>query len=231
VPSKKRARGYGNSKGKGIGANRSDLTLSPPSLPAAGDLALESTFSTGYKDLLKKASLEKRQNERLRALLSHYISQVGRNRYNLEVYQSIAYMQLYFIKTLLDLEAAEQYLLLAAEAAAKDPAAAVDQLVLAESKVGELLGWGHWMWRDFKAVWEKSRFPKNRSVGGRDYLYVLDDVKDYLADRRLGLEYQLAPFERMNLPGWRKELRARLKAYAAENNIPLEKLVEDQGED
>jgi hexosaminidase len=232
VPSRERGRGYGNSKGKGIGGQRVDLTLSPPSLPAPGNLALEPTFSTGYKDLLEKARLQKRLNEHLRALLAQYISQVKRNRYNLEVYQSIAFMQYYFIKTLLDLESVEASLLEAAKAAAgDDPAAAADQLVLADRKVGELLEWRDWLWREFKGVWEKSRFPKNRSVGGRDYVYVLDDVKDYFADRRLGLEYQLAPFERMDLPGWRKELRARLKAYATENKIPLEKLVEDQGED
>ena len=58
-----------------------------------------------------------------------------------------------------------------------------------------------------------------------------DFVKDYFADRRVGMEYQLAPFERMDLPGWRKRLRERIRSYAAANNVKVDRLVEDRGED
>jgi hypothetical protein len=232
VPSKERTRGYGNSRGKGIGAERQDLTLSPPDLPSPGTLALGPSFGTRYKELIEQAEVEKRKNEHLVSLLSHYLNQVERNRYSLEVYLSIAYMQRYFIKTLLVLKASENLLLEASRTAAEDdPAQAVELMIEAEREVDLLLKWADWMWNEFKSVWEKSRFPKNRSVGGRDFLFVGDDVKDYFADRRVGMEYQLAPFERMDLPGWLMRLRERILSYAATNNVKVDRLVEDRGED
>jgi len=231
-PSKERKRGYGNSKGKGIGANRVDITLVPPQLPAHGTLGREESFSARYAKLLARVPEEKRLNERLVSLLEHYLTQVERNRYSLEVYLTLAHMQRYLLKTLSTLSSADQALEQAKEAASEgEHEKAVDLMLQANRTVGALLGWGDWMWKDFVRVWEKSRFPKNRSVGGRDFLFVGDDVKDYFADRRVGLNYLLAPFERMDLPGWRKKLEQRIKAYASANNVELNKLVEDEGED
>jgi hypothetical protein len=87
------------------------------------------------------------------------------------------------------------------------------------------------MWKELKRIWEKSRYEKGRSVGGRKYVHVLDDVKDHFADRRPGLEYMLAPFERMDLPGWRSRLLECIKGYAARHNVPLEGLAEQRLED
>jgi hypothetical protein len=50
---------------------------------------------------------------------------------------------------------------------------------------------------------------------------VLDDVKDHFADRRLGLEYMLAPFEPMGLQHWQKQLEVVISNYAKEKNIAI----------
>lgn len=87
------------------------------------------------------------------------------------------------------------------------------------------------MWDDLVAVWEKSRFPKNRTVGGREFFHVMDDVKDHFADRRPGLDYMLAPFQRMDMEGWRKALGDRIKTYASEHGVPVSGLAEERLED
>ena len=68
--------------------------------------------------------------------------------------------------------------------------------------------------------------PSERAELAHELIVSLDDVKDNYADRRKGLDYMLAPFQRMDLPGWRKRLEERLKEYAAANNVPVTGLAE-----
>ncbi len=232
VVSKERPRGYGNSNGKGIGSVRRDETLDVPSLPAPGSLAVERSFSAKYRERLDRAAAVKPANERLIYLLNRNLSRVSRNRYNLEVLLSIAYLERYAIHTALALERAEDYLARAAESAAeKRPSRAVASMVEAYNLAGQVLELGDWMWSEVKRIWEKSRYEKGRSVGGRHFVHIMDDVKDHWADRRPGLEYMIAPFERMNLDDWREELGRRIKQYASANKVPVEGMKEPRLED
>ncbi|HUU27783.1 MAG TPA: beta-N-acetylhexosaminidase [archaeon] len=232
VSSKERGPSYGNSRGKGIGTGRTDLTLQTPSLPTADNLAVEPAFSKKYEELLQQAARMKKENDRLTYLLSRNISHVERNRYNLEVFLSIANMERYFIRTLLDLAQAEESILAAAKAdAGGNPSTAVAHLTEANNRVNSLLAWGDWMWKELKKTWEKSRYEKGRSVGGRNFVHIMDDVKDHFADRRPGLEYMIAPFERMQLPEWRAGLVKCIKDYAAKHNVPIQGLAEERLED
>ena len=232
VVSRERGPGYGNSNGKGIGTTRRDQILDTPSLPEPENLAVERSFSTKYREKLDRAAALEPDNDRLILLLTRNLSRVSRNRYNLEVLLSIAYLERYAIHTALALERSENYLARAAESAAeKKPAAAVARMVEAFNLAGTILERGDWMWTRVKKTWEKSRYEKGRSVGGRHFVHVLDDVKDHFADRRPGLEYMIAPFERMQLGAWQTELGERIKKYASANNIPVEGMKEPRLED
>ena len=87
------------------------------------------------------------------------------------------------------------------------------------------------MWSDFTATWYKSRLPKNQSVGGKDFYHVFDDVKDHFADRRKGLEYMLAPSERMEIEEWRQQLEGVIVEFARFHNIPAKGLEATRLED
>ena len=145
-----------------------------------------------------------------------------RNRYNLEVFLSIAYLERYFIKTILTLQLAEERVVKASQSAAADkPSDAVAHMVEAKKLVDGLIVWEDGIWQGVVKTWEKSRFEKGRSVKGRDFVHVLDDVKDHFADRRKGLDYMIAPFQRMDLPNWSKELHDRILDYAKENKVTM----------
>jgi hypothetical protein len=107
----------------------------------------------------------------------------------------------------------------------------VANLVEASNRVGSLITWSNWMWKNLTATWEKSRFEKGRSVGGRDFVHIMDDVKDHPADRRKGLDYLIAPFQRTDLPGWRTRLNESINKYAADNKVPVRGLEEIRLED
>jgi hypothetical protein len=203
-----------------------------PQIPASKTLNITANFNEHYSSLIEDAEKMKEKNSDLVYKLNDYIGKVERNRYNLEVFLSIANLERYFIKTVLTLNEAEE-LMLKAETAAVDgkPSEAIANLTEASNRVGELLEWSDWMWKNLAATWEKSRYKKNRSVAGRDYLHVMDDVKDHWADRRLGLDYMIAPFLRMDLPGWREQLNERINEYASFHNLKVQGLKEERLED
>jgi hypothetical protein len=232
VPSTERQTGYGNSHGKGIGGERTDEVLSVPEIPGKENLEIQPAFAGKYTDLIAEAEVMKEKNDELIHKLNISFSRVQRNRYNLEVLLSIAYLERHFIQTVLTLRDAERLMVRAHEAATKGrPENAIANLAAASNEVGELIKQGNWMWRNLQQTWEKSRYEKNRSVNGKDFLHVMDDVKDHWADRRKGLNYMIAPFERMNLPAWRTNLNERLSAYASAHNLPIEGLKEERLED
>ena len=231
VTSTERGPGYGNSYGKGVGTTRSDNLLFLPEIPSEG-LKASTKFSVDHRELIDQAEALEVKNDELLRKLNRYIGQVERNPYNLEVYLSIAYLERYFINTVLTLRDAENLMVRAQTAATEGKASnAVAHLVEASNRVGSLNDWSEVMWENVTAIWEKSRYEKGRSVGGRDFVHVLDDVKDHTADRRKGLDYLIAPFQRTDLPGWRKKLNERINQYAAENKVQVRGLEEKRLED
>jgi hexosaminidase len=232
VTSTERGPGYGNSNGKGLGTRRTDDILVMPEIPQESTLNIPARFTANYSELITRTESMKVKNDELINRLTQYIGQVERNRYNLEVYLSIAYLERYFIITVLTLRDAETLMLRAQSAAADGrPANAVANLVEASNLAGSLITWSNWMWKNLTMTWEKSRYEKGRSMGGRDFVHVLDDVKDHSADRRKGLDYLIAPFQRMDLPGWRTRLNERINTYAAEKKVPVTGLEEIRLED
>ncbi len=72
---------------------------------------------------------------------------------------------------------------------------------------------------------------KNESAGGKEFYHVFDDVKDHFADRRKGLDYMLAPFERMKIEEWRGQLKSVINDFARLHNIPVKGLEATRLED
>ena len=80
------------------------------------------------------------------------------------------------------------------------------------------------MWLGLKATWEKSRYPKGRSVGGREFVHILDDLKDHRADRRAGLDYMLEPLENIGLEAWNDGLAQFIRTYAKSRDLEAPEL-------
>ncbi|PYT28668.1 MAG: hypothetical protein DMG57_14115 [Acidobacteria bacterium] len=94
-------------------------------------------------------------------------------------------------------------------------------LSAAYDTVDQLRNDGLTTFEDLRIVFEKSRYPKGRSVGGRQFLHVFDDVKDHFADRRADLSYMLAPEDSLGLDRWLKDLARSMELYAKENNVHI----------
>lgn len=231
VPAKDKKPLYGNSYAKREMPRR-DRTLTPPALPSLPDLAVESTFIEHYPMLIGEAADRLRENDRLLGRLQENLVRATRNRYNLEVFVSLAAFQRHFIELVLGLDGTERLLLKAEEAhEAGKPQRAVGLMVEAHTQVGRLVEDLYANYEAVKTVWEKSRFEKGRSVDGRDFVHVFDDVKDHPADRRPDLTYLIEPEENIGLPAWRTALADIIKQYAAAHDVPVQGLEEIRLED
>jgi len=231
LPSKVRGPGYGYSDAKRPIIRR-DRSLLPPALPALSDLAVRPVYRDRYAHLLAEAPQRLRDNDRLLARLHENIARATRNRYNLEVFLSIAYFQRHSIELLLGLGAVEGLLIQAGKAhEAAKWTRAVGLMIQAHEEVGRLVGDLYATYDRLKRVWEKSRFPKGRSVGDRHFVHVMDTVKDHPADRRPDLSYLIAPEESIGLPAWRDSLRGVIESYAFTSGVAIKPLEEERLED
>jgi hypothetical protein len=230
VTSKERGKGYGSSYGKGIGGDMEDFLLQMPPLPSAKDLRMKPSFRNKYEPKIEKASALLKKNDLLISGLMHNMSRVSHNRYNLEIFLSIALLERFTMETVLNLAKVEDYLVIAS-GSVDDPEKAVGQLINAYKLTGKILKNQDEMWSAFKTTWYKGRLPKNQSRNGKDFLHRFDDVKDHFADRRVGLDYMVAPFERMHISEWREQLGKIATEYAGLHNIPVEGLEAKRLED
>lgn len=233
VPSQERGPGYGNSRGKQQ-INRQDETLSLPELPTLPDLKLDpagAVWKTRYAARVDVARKEAIRNERLRYTLEAHFSKVRHNRYNLEVLLALAELQRHHIEMMIGMAQVEQDLLKASEVAGQDSSQAMGLLVKAHDAVDRIIEDGDVTYAGLKAVWEKSMFPKNRTVDGKPYLHIMDDVKDHFADRRVDIDYMIAPEQRMNLPEFRTRLAHLIRDFAKAQGVDAKALPDKVLED
>ena len=148
------------------------------------------------------------------------ITRVRHNGYNLEVLIAIASLERYAMNTVINLARVEDYLVSASKAGS-DHTKAVNLLVEASKLSEKIVQEQNTMWTNFTTTWNKSRLPKNESVGDKDYYHIQDDVKDHFADRRKGLDFMLAPFERIGIEDWRKQLNEIIHRFAESKNVPV----------
>jgi hypothetical protein len=223
VVSRARRPGYGNSDGKGIGTTRQDLTLSPPPLPVLPALKFQPGFNERYAKFLAEARERMLENDRLTLALQANFPRVDRNRYNLEVFLALARFMGHHWRLLAGLAEAEKSLEKAS--ATSDAATAVGHLVAAHNAVASLRKEGESVFRELTVVFEKSRYPKGRAVGGRRFVHVLDDTKDHWADRTPDLGFMMAPERSIGLDRWTADLARVIDAYAKAKNVPVKGLA------
>lgn len=217
VISKERAPGYGDWFGKGENTERYDWTYELLPTPA---ITSAPAFTTKYAEKIEGAAIMKRDNEKLISMLMHRLSKVGRNHYNIEVQLAIAYLEQYTIHTLLNWAKIENCLI-EASLAGENHSMAINNMVEAYNLAGEILKGELETGRKLKSVWEKSRYEKCRSVDGKDFVHVLDDLKDHFADRRASINHMLAPFERMETRKWQEQLLKEINKFAQANNVEV----------
>lgn len=225
VISKMRGPGYGSSHGKGHGTARHDMTLSAPPLPALPNLTCEPVIGKKHAGFVAEARARMTENDRLMLALQVNLARVERNRHNLEVFLALARFMGHHWRLLAGLADAEGMCEAAQTAAqTQEPAQAVKHLVSACNTIEELRSEGEQIFAELQTVYEKSRYPKGQSAGGRSFVHVFDDTKDHWADRTADLSFMMVPERSIGLDKWRESLLEVLAQYAKQSNVPVQGL-------
>jgi hypothetical protein len=184
------------------------------------NLKYDSTWSRDNARRLELATEFLKQNGELRDLLIRNLQLVDFNRYNLEVFLSIASLLRHNLTMIEALGRIDGLLRSAQERAEanqpRDAVAAVDQTLNLARSVREEQDT---MLRDLTRVWYQSWYPRVAEANGRKFLHELDDVKDHPADRTVDLSYIMQREFLLPLGEWEQQVRAARNQYAEANHV------------
>jgi len=148
-------------------------------------------------------------------LLNQNLLTVRLNRYNLQVYVSIALLYRQNLDMLTELQQIDALLNSAQEAAAKAQAEeAVRDLDQALDIAKAVRTQRNTVYANAVQVWEKAWFPRVEEANGRRYLNEVDDVKDHLPMRTADLSYLIYRELLLPLGQWYEQVEVARNRYA-----------------
>jgi hypothetical protein len=223
--------GYGGPRGKGIPDStgfRRKHTLPQPALPHLPELEFARVYVGPYGDLVEKAREMLEKASVIEHRLQENMFRATHNSYNLEVFLAITDFARHHAEMLVAMKMIEDRLAAASSASnTYQPERALIALVDAQKIASRILQDRETTFQSLKATYEKSRYPKGRSLNGRDFYPVPDDVKAHWADRRPDLSFMIMPEENIGLESWRDQLRGIILSYAELNGLSSDQLAKE----
>jgi hexosaminidase len=204
--------------------SRTRSTLPQPAIPNPDNLEIEPVYQGKYGELVSKASELYKSNQLIQGKIQKIMKLADRNHYNLEVLHSIAELTRHHDEMILSMKKIENEMQSAARQS--KPQEAMKHLVAAYQTGSEVIRDRENTYQYFKSVWEKSRYPKGISVGGKNFYHVQDDIKGHWADSEPDLSFYITSERRMDIEGWKREMEQVIRKYADKNNISLNSLLE-----
>jgi len=196
-----------------------DQTLPLPAVPTS-DLTYNSHWAASNLQRTSLAAQFLQRNDQLVGLLHQDMLRAEFNRYNLQVYLTIAQLCRQNLKMLAgvarmdrELAAASQVRNIDSKQALKDVDQAIDQAITIQQERNQVL-------QSTEQVWDKSWFPRVPQANGRRFLHELDDVKDHLPDRSIDLSYVVYREDVLPFGEWVNGILAARNAYAAAHHLP-----------
>ncbi len=167
-------------------------------------------------------------NDEVQALISENLPLAAFNRYNLEVFLSIAKLCRQNLEMLSGLRTIEGLLKKASQLSqagqARESLAATDQ-ALAEARAIRLAR--NSVLADTTETWYKSWQPRVEQANGRQFLHQVDDVKDHLPDRTVDMTYLIYRELQMPLDDWYAHTLSVRNQYAAAHDLPAQNISFD----
>src|SRR5262249_25014057 len=157
---------------KGIGVVRFDETLPPPALPTMPGLDFAPVYVGRYAARVEEANRMAIEIDQLLHRLHENILKADRNRYNLEVFLSLAELTWHHNRLLVGMKKIEDELNPARREWEKNRhEEAIGRLIRAYDQARNLVKERIETFQSLKTVWEKSRFTKGREVNGRKFFH------------------------------------------------------------
>jgi hexosaminidase len=197
-----------------------DQTLPLPPNPGA-DLAYTSTWSAENARRVALALRAKQTNDILVGLLDENIQRAQFNRYNLEVYLTVAGLYGQNFAMIDGIHDMDVDLTSASQLKDKDPKAAIDKADDALDIASSIWLQRNAVLKNSVATWDKSWFPRVSDANGRHFLHELDDVKDHLADRTVDMSFLVYREKLLPFGDWVNSIAEARNEFAAAHHLPV----------
>ncbi len=198
----------------------SDQTLPLPPVPSS-DLSYHSEWSVQNAKRVQLAIDGLPKNETLQALIEENMERAQFNRYNLEVYLSIANLYQQNLDMISGIHSMDIDLADADKVKAVDPKAALED-------VDRALHTATAIWRERNDVlqnaittWGVSWLPRVAEANGRKFLHELDDVKDHLPDRTVNMSYLVYREKLLPFGKWVNSIAVARNQFAAAHHLAV----------
>lgn len=198
-----------------------DQTLPLPPAPTDELLNRDHGWEEENARRLQLASSFFSQSDTLMDLLNQNLQSVQFNRYNLQVYISIARLYRQNLEMLMDLQHIDTLLNSAQKAAAQaQTEEAVSDVDQALDLVQEIRAQRNSAYTSAVQTWEQGAYPRVEEANGRTYLNEVDDVKDHLPVRTANLSYLI--YRELLLPfgDWYDRVEVARNRYAKNYGLP-----------
>ena len=196
-----------------------DQTLPLLPVPARDGLKVARDWS---KENLRRLELARRflaENQELLGLIEENRARVRLNRYNLEVFLSIARICRENLEMLLDLGRIDGELKAAQGLAEAAPASAVAHLDEALELAQRMWLRRNQVYHGAVATWYESWFPRVLEANGRRYLDQVDDVKDHRPVRTVDMSYLIYRELLYPLGDWADSTRSARNEFAQAHGL------------
>src|SRR5262249_30018025 len=196
-----------------------------PEAPGA-DLRYTAKWSADNSKRLQLAAEFLSQNDELLEILHKNIQKADFNRYNLEVFLTVAGLCRHNLEMLADLGKMDTLLAAAASAAKKGGGReAVGASGPAPAPPPRIRARRNDSLRQVTSTWNKSWYPRDVSANGRKFLHELDDVKDHVGDRTVDLSYMIQRELLLSFGEWVNQVRMARNQYAQAHHSPVDNQV------
>jgi hexosaminidase len=206
-----------------------DQTLPLPPAPYS-NLEYTSTWPADNARRLALVAKEKQENDILLGLLDENIQKAQFNRYNLQVYLTIADLCRQNLAMIAGIQRMDADLTVASHIVTSyDQSGLEDRTPQAAlGKVDDALDIATSIWqqrnevlKNSTATWDERWFPRVSDANGRHFLHVLNDVKDDFADRTVGLGYLVYREKILPFGAWVNSIATARNQFATAYHLPV----------
>jgi hypothetical protein len=205
-----------------------DQFLSPLPVPSTGLLRLDFDWRGANEKRLALAGESLAHSDQLTDLLESNMESVDFNRYNLEVYLSIAGLYRQNLAMIQDLARISDALKAAEMAAGHtDADKAVAALDRALSIAENIRQARNQALDNAKGTWYKSWYPRVAEANGRSFLHEVDNVKDHQPARTVDMSYLVYRELLYPLGDWAAKIAVVRNTYAREHKLAVREFKMD----
>ena len=197
-----------------------DQTLPLPA-PPDSNLVYSSTWSADNARRIALASQAKQNNNVLLDLLNENLQKAQFNRYNLEVYVTIADLCRQNSEMIGDIHEMDLHLASASRIKDKDPTEALREVDEALSLAKSIWQERNEVLQNATAAWDEKWFPRVSEANGRRFSHELDDVKDHLPDRTVDMSYLVYRETLLPFGDWVNSIAEARNQFATTHHLPV----------